>query len=185
MARTADSDEELVARIAAGDDGAMALLYRRHVDAVVAFLRRRVPEPEVAFDLAAETFAAVIGAAPSYAAEGPVIAWLLGIARNKLLESLRRSRVEDAARRRLGLDPVVLTEDDLRRVEERAAAGVAGLDRALAELPEPIRAALVARVVDEREYAAIAADLRCSEQVVRQRVSRGLSRLRAALGEAR
>jgi RNA polymerase sigma-70 factor (ECF subfamily) len=35
-----------------------------------------------------------------------------------------------------------------------------------------------ARVVDEREYAEIAAVMRCSELVVRKRVSRGLGRLR-------
>ena len=37
-----------------------------------------------------------------------------------------------------------------------------------------------ARVVDGDDYPQIAADLRCSEQVVRNRVSRGLARLRAA-----
>jgi DNA-directed RNA polymerase specialized sigma24 family protein len=35
--------------------------------------------------------------------------------------------------------------------------------------------------VQEEPYAAIAVELRCSEQVIRQRVSRGLSALRANL----
>jgi len=35
--------------------------------------------------------------------------------------------------------------------------------------------------VDEREYAQITAELECSEQLVRQRVHRGLARLRAGL----
>lgn len=39
------------------------------------------------------------------------------------------------------------------------------------------------RVLLDEPYAEMARDLRCSEQVVRQRVSRGLSTLRANLGE--
>jgi RNA polymerase sigma-70 factor (ECF subfamily) len=53
----------------------------------------------------------------------------------------------------------------------------------LAELPPDQREAIEARVINEREYADIAAQLRCSEQVIRKRVSRGLGSLRASLEE--
>ena len=145
-------------------------LYRTHLNPVVAFFRRRVPDAELAFDLAAETFAVVAARADTYDGSGEATAWLYGIARNKLRESLRRGRVEDEARRAIGLAPVALEDADLERVEERAAAGGPQLERALASLPEPIRAALLARVVDERDYDEIAAELECSEQLVRQRV---------------
>jgi RNA polymerase sigma factor (sigma-70 family) len=176
-------DQDLLSRIAAGDDEAFSAFYRAHLDAVVAFFRRRVPEPELAFDLAAETFAAVVIGAHSYAGEGPPIGWLFGIARNKLRASLRRGRVEDDARRRLRLDAVLLDDADLRRVEERALDGRAGLVASLEALPAATSAALLARVVDERSYGEIAAELGCSEQVVRQRVHRGLTALRAGLEE--
>ncbi len=45
------------------------------------------------------------------------------------------------------------------------------------------RDAVRARVVDERTYASIAAEMRCSELVIRKRVSRGLARLRKSLEE--
>jgi RNA polymerase sigma-70 factor (ECF subfamily) len=178
-------DRKLLKRIAAGDDRAFSVFYRRHLNAVVAFFRRRVPDGELAFDLAAETFAVVAARAGAYDGTGEPAAWLYGIARNKLRESLRRGRVEDEARRALGLPPVGLEDVDLERVEERAAAGGPELDRALASLPDPIRAALLARVVDERGYDEIAAELECSEQLVRQRVRRGLARLRAGMEEGR
>jgi len=177
-------DDELLRRVAAGDDDAFARFYRRHLDGVLAFLRRRVGQPELAFDLAAETFAAVILAAPDRRGDGEPAAWLYGIARNKLRESLRRGRVEGAARARLGLEPIDLDDADLRRVDERAEAGALPLETLLAELPEATRAALLARVVDEREYADIATELACSEQVVRQRVHRGLRTLRTKLEES-
>jgi RNA polymerase sigma factor (sigma-70 family) len=185
MGEASIDDRELLGRIAAGDDDAFGVFYRHHLDPVVAFFRRRVAQPELAFDLAAGTFAAVVVSAGSYEGAAPPAAWLYGIARNKLRESLRRGRVEHAARRRLGMEPIHLDDEDLERVEERAAVGSAALVRELAQLPEATRSALLARVVDERAYDEIAAELSCSEQVVRQRVHRGLARLRAGLREAR
>lgn len=175
------TDEELLTATGRGDDAAFAVFYRRHLDPVVAFLRRRVREPEQAFDLAAETFAVVALRPGDFRGEGAATAWLYGIARNVLRSSLRRGRIEDAARRWLGAEPVALTDADLAAVEDRAAAGGEALVTALAALPEPTRRALLARVVEEREYPDIAAELECSEQVVRQRVHRGLARVRAGL----
>ena len=48
-------------------------------------------------------------------------------------------------------------------------------------LPETERAAVRARVVDEREYQEIAGALESSESVIRQRASRGLARARSRL----
>ena len=53
------NDRKLLKRIASGDDVAFATFYRAHLNPVVAFFRRRVPDGELAFDLAAETFAVV------------------------------------------------------------------------------------------------------------------------------
>jgi RNA polymerase sigma-70 factor (ECF subfamily) len=74
-----------------------------------------------------------------------------------------------------------LTDADLERVEEQAR----DLDRVVGDLvgqlPDAQRAALKARVIDERDYTEIAADLGCSDLVVRQRVSRALKALRSNL----
>jgi RNA polymerase sigma factor (sigma-70 family) len=64
-----------------------------------------------------------------------------------------------------------------------ARDGDGDLERALAQLPAAEREAIEGRVVDERGYAELAAELRCSQAVVRQRVSRGLRRLRSAMEE--
>lgn len=185
MAIDEDDDGVLLRRLAMGDDRAFSVLYRRHLDAVVAYFIRRVRDPELAVDLAAETFAAVVVDARRWTGEGPAAAWLYGIARNKLRESLRRRRIDDSARRQLTLEPLVVEDADLVRVQERGVAGGSALDAALAQLAEPTRRALLARVVEERDYEDIAAELECSAQVVRQRVHRAISRLRARLEEVR
>ena len=92
--------------------------------------------------------------------------------------------MESAARERIGLDPLVLRAHHIELIETLIAAeGDAIVEAWLAELPADQAAALRARVLDEREYEDIAADLACSEAVVRQRVSRGLGRLRRRLSE--
>jgi DNA-directed RNA polymerase specialized sigma24 family protein len=115
---------------------------------------------------------------------GTAAPWLLGIARNKLADSVRRGVVEDGTRRRLGMRPVALCDSELERVEELASLGFGDVLELVEALPGGERDAVRARVVEERPYPAIAADLRCSEAVVRQRVSRGLRTLRSLL-EAR
>jgi RNA polymerase sigma factor (sigma-70 family) len=78
---------------------------------------------------------------------------------------------------------IAIDDEDLLAIEQRAAAGAVSVERLLEELPAEQRAAIRARVLDERDYAEIALELECSTQVVRQRVSRGLRTLRARIGE--
>ena len=178
------TDEELLSATVAGDADAFALFYRRHLPAVLRYCAGRGAGREVAADLTAEIFAAALAACGRYRpAQGPAAAWLFGIARNVVLMSWRRGRVEDRARRRLALEPLPITDDDLERVD--ALIGDAGPSAlALLEaLPSDQRSALEARILDERDYEEIARSLRCSQAVIRQRVSRGLRRLRTQMGE--
>jgi RNA polymerase sigma-70 factor (ECF subfamily) len=178
-------DAGLLAAAAAGEEAAFEVFYRRWLPVVLRFHLRRTRSREVALDLTAETFAAVVVGCRGFdVRRGSAAAWLFGIAEHKLNDSLRRTRVEDSARRRLRLEPVVFDDADLDRVEELAGAGGEPvLRKLLAELPAEQRQAVCARVLDERPYREIAADLRCSEAVVRQRVHRGLARLRERLKE--
>jgi len=174
------SDQELLAAALSTEPHAFTVFYERHVDVVLAFLRRRTSSPEVAADLMAETFAAALLAlhADTDPADLEVpVAWLLGIARNKLYESYRRGRVEAAARQRLHLEPLVLDDADLALVDELSETDIV---KQLSDvLPEDQLQALRLRVIDELDYDEIARDLQCSEAVVRKRVSRALHTLRA------
>jgi RNA polymerase sigma-70 factor (ECF subfamily) len=167
------SDRELLESIARCDGEAFTVFYRRHIPRVVAYLVRETSDRELAADLAAEVFAAaMVGARRYNATHDSALPWLLGIARNTLRKSRRRGRVEARARRRLGFEPIAFEEPDIDRTDEL-----------LASLPAAERDAVRARVVEDRSYASIAAEMRCSELVVRKRVSRGLARLRKELKE--
>ena len=176
-----DRDGELVARIGRGDAAAFERVYDRYLPLVLRWSLRETGNREVASDLAAETFAAALLASRRYRpSKGTVGVWLIGIARNKLRESRRAQRVEDSARRRIGLEPVVFTDEDFARVEELISLDDAAVE-VLETLPPALRDAVSLRVLGERSYEEIARELRCSESLVRQRVSRGLRTMRSAL----
>src|SRR3954470_17327749 len=165
-------DSDLLAATAKEPD-AFAAFYRRHVTAVLAYCRRRTGAPDLAFDLCAEVFAAALEARARYKpVHDSAAPWLYGIARHKLAESARRGQIEDRARRRAGMQPIEVTDEGLAVIDEAAL---------LQALPAHERDAVQARILDDRGYEEIAAALRCSEQVVRKRVSRGLARLRAQM----
>jgi len=178
------SDSALLSAIDARDGAAFGVFYRRHLSTVLAFLVRETRDPEAAADLAAEVFAAVLLSAGRYTEQSEsATGWVIGIARNKLLMSFRRGRVEARARHRLGFQAVALDDGDLDRIEEVAAGGSGKLVALVEHLPEDERFAVRSRVLDERPYGEIASELRCSELVVRKRVSRGLARMRDQLKE--
>lgn len=183
LTRTGDGD--LPRAAARGDDEAFAEFYRRWLPLVTGYHLRRTRSRELAFDLTAETFAAVIADLQRFDPDrGSPAGWLFEIAEHKLLDSRRRAKVESSARTRLAHEPIVLEDRDLERVEELASlADTRRLDRLLAQLPVAQRDAVRARVLDERSYSEIADEMACSEAVARQRVHRGLRRLRERLKE--
>lgn len=174
------SDAVLAAAARAGDADAFGELFRRHHGDVLRFLHRRCGDVEVAADLMAETFAAALASLPARRTdvEEPR-SWLLTIAHRKLIDSHRRAQVDDAARRALAMQPVTLDDVDLERLQ--ALVDAAPATALAAELPAEQRHAVRARVLEERSYEDIAAELRTSPMVVRKRVSRALSHLRTRL----
>jgi RNA polymerase sigma factor (sigma-70 family) len=173
-------EDPLQSRLASGAPEVFTALYRRYERPVLAFFLRRTRQADLAADLTAETFAAALAGRTSYRPDAPLDAWLFGIAQHKLIDSLRHRRVEDAARRGIGMEPVTLDDDDLDRIVAEAGQNV-DVEQILAALPADQRTAVRARILDERSYPDIAAELQCSEAVVRKRVSRGLARLRTQL----
>jgi RNA polymerase sigma-70 factor (ECF subfamily) len=168
------------------DPEAFAVFYDRYSEPVFAFLLTRTRRADLAADLTAETFASALSAAGRFRDDAPTAApWLFQIARNKFLDSLRRRRVEDSERLALAMRPIELDDQALAELEARIdlQAHEQWLADALAALPADQRAALLARVVDERSYEEIAAEVDTSPSVIRKRVSRGLTALRGRLPE--
>lgn len=178
-----DRTDAQLLHLTATDPEAFGRFYRRHVRWVLTVCARRCGDAELAADVTAETFATVLAQRDRFdPAPGSAGNWLFQIALHKLADAQRRGFAERRARDRLGIPAIALTDDDHARIDELASlAGGGDAAALLAGLPEDQRRAVEARVVDERGYDEIAAELELSPAAVRQRVSRGLTTLRARL----
>ena len=173
------TDDELLSA-ADRDPDAFAALYRRHAAVLLAWSVRRTGDRERAADLVAETFAAALEGCHRFdPARGTAAAWLFGIARHQAARLAERGAVERKARRRLGMSRPALDDAELERVLAGAPASAL-----LDDLPAEQRAAVYGRVVDELDYAEIAARDATTEAAARQRVSRGLASLRRRLSSS-
>jgi RNA polymerase sigma-70 factor (ECF subfamily) len=152
------------------------VFYARHLAGVETYFARRVGA-EAAPDLAAETFAAALVARRRFVpGRAPAAGWLYTIAARRLVDHNRRRRVRQRTLEALASE-IAIREQALMSSEVAAEVN-AGL---LRHLPPDQRWAIVAHVVEERDYREIAAESRASEPSVRQRVSRGLGALRRPL----
>jgi RNA polymerase sigma-70 factor (ECF subfamily) len=88
------SDLALVDAIAQGDKQALQVLYRRHHVKVYRFILRFLRDEGDAEDLVNEVFLDVWRQADRFERRSQVSTWLLAIARNKALSSLRRRSSE-------------------------------------------------------------------------------------------
>jgi RNA polymerase sigma factor (sigma-70 family) len=165
---------------ASSDPDAFRALYDRYADPIHGYFARRSGDADAAFDLTAETFAQAWLVRARFRDEvgGSAAPWLFGIARNVLLMSLRRGRLERRATERLGV------AERLGGPYEPASAApdeswADGADELLDALPPGQREAVRLRVVQELAYEQVAAALGTSPAAARVRVHRGLAALRA------
>lgn len=160
---------------------AFSRFYRANVPRPLVFFTRRTFDPQVAVDLAAETFAQAFASRRTFRGAGDeeASAWLFAIARRLLARYFEDGVVRRQLNRRLVGGVPVASETDLERIEELASLhDVRGVLREQLQALEPEqRQALWLRVVEEQPYAIVAQRLGISEQTARKRVSRGLRSL--------
>lgn len=172
-------DDGLIARVAAGDDGALRELFFRHAPWLAARLRMLLTAADVE-DVLQEAFIAVWRGAGGYRPQGTAGGWFWGIARRQAALHLRRRGPAEMALP--SLDEAALGE--VRDPTEAAAARM-DLEHAVAALGPPgapEREAWQLVCVDDRSVAEVAALTGVPEGTVKSRAHRARRRLRAALG---
>jgi RNA polymerase sigma-70 factor (ECF subfamily) len=158
-------------------------LFERHFAPVRAFLARRVG-PELAEDLAVETFALAFRRRESYdARRASALPWLFGIAINLLRHHRRTERRKLIAYARSGVDPQPASDPGFEAAESRLEAQAAGpvLALALAKLRPVERDVLLLYAWADLTYSEIADALRIPVGTVRSRLSRARKQLRELL----
>ncbi|HXG41649.1 MAG TPA: sigma-70 family RNA polymerase sigma factor [Dehalococcoidia bacterium] len=152
-------------------------LYRRHHRRVLAYIRRQVNDPELAQDLAADTFLqAFLGFHRLQRLEAG-LSWLLTISRRTVSAYLRHHR-------RLSLQPwgwpTAEVSDPCQGLEEEELA--AALHQAVRSLPARQREALLLRFVHGLPGPQVARVMGIQHGTARLLLHRAIGRLRADLG---
>ncbi len=179
----------LVARAAAGDEVALAELYRGEAGPVYRYALALCGNPDWAADATQEAFVALVAGAQGYdPARGSLGAWLAGIARHALAATWRRARTEE---------PLAVDGEDERDDDDgpawvegheatpetllvRAQTG-AEVWAALRRLPAAQREAVVLVDLQDRPYAEAARIVGIELNTLRTRLHRARLRLAALL----
>ncbi len=171
-------DRALLARIAGGDRVALEMLYRRHAPWLTARLQARCGDPEITDIAVQDTFLAAWKSARKYRGEGDVGAWLWGIAIRRLIDQLRKRRITP-------LDPAVIaraTNESASFEDQLFGDGTYGaLGDAMRDLPDDLRAVLVATAVDGLSTKDAARLLGVPQGTVKTRLMRARHALQEAL----
>jgi RNA polymerase sigma-70 factor (ECF subfamily) len=130
--------------VAAASGALLLSMYERALPQVYGYLCARTESPAVAEDLTSETFLAAADAVKRDAVPDLTVAWLITVARNKLVDHWRRQEREERRRFQLLEQPVESDADDdaderFQRVRVHAV---------LIELGAHHRAALTLRYLD-------------------------------------
>lgn len=169
------SDDQLMARVADGDDRAFEELVGRHQRVAWSVAHRYTGRQEDAADLVQDAFLAVLEGARRYHPQGHFRAWLLRILIHRAISHQRRrapTLIEDAA----ALPDPANSATDFERAEQRSRIRD-GLD----QLPDRQRMALILRFYEELSYREIARAMNTTEKTVERLLHRGRERLRRAL----
>lgn len=191
----ASSDAELAERLRQRDEDAFLRLYDQHRSSVFRFLMHMAGSVTVAEELTQEVFVVILDSICSGNVglfdpeKGTLEGYLLGIARNLARAEGRRGN------RLVPLDSIVETPEWSHLLEglcQRTQVGdvtlllekrseLRNLYRAILELPEHYREAVVLCSLQEKSYRDAAAILRCSEGTVASRMNRAKAILAAKL----
>jgi len=172
-------DDELICRVAAGDDTALRELFFRHAPWLSARLRSTLPVADVE-DVLQETFLAVWRGARSYEPRGIGAGWLWGIARRQAALWLRQSgRAGDLLTRLASAEPA--------EVEDLSDAVVWQVDlaaavEALGPPGGPDREVWRLLYEEDRSVSSVAALMGVPEGTIKSRAHRVRRLLQAALG---
>jgi RNA polymerase sigma-70 factor (ECF subfamily) len=173
-------DDELVARVAAGDDTALRELFGRHAPWLAVRLRVVLPAADVE-DVVQETFLAAWRGARGYRPQGACGGWLWGIARRQAALLLRRQGPADQAVTALPAD-LAAGPDPAETALARADLAVAVA--ALGPAGSPEREVWRLMYEQDRPVAEVAELLGVPPGTVKSRAHRVRRLLRAALRTA-
>jgi len=173
-------------RYCEGEVAAFRELYALAAPRLFAYVLCLVRDRELSAELVQQTFLKLHKARASYVSGADPVPWLYTIAHRTCLDELRRSRVRHAAtreRRELDEPPALIDGSSETAQPTYGERTIDSLLRALDQLPEKLRVAVVLTKVQGNSIAQAAAILGVTTATVKLRAHRGYVKLRELMRE--
>ena len=180
-------DEELLASIRAGDDGALGTLLARHSPAIYRFGVKMCRDPEDAKDVLQDTLLAAARGIREFRGASSLSTWLYTVARSFCIKKRRTSKfaptgtisLDDPAK---AFDPLATDKAPDEAAADREMSTL--LDRAIASLDPASREVLVLRDVEGLTAPEVAEVVGVSVDAVKSRLHRARAEVRSKLEES-
>jgi len=184
-----DPDAALMLRVKRGDTAAFTELVEKYKQPVMNLAYRTLHDATEAEDLAQNVFVQVFKSAGRYQSTAKFSTWLFTIARNLCLNEIRRRSRHPAE----SLDAPHPEQEDqpLQQFEDKKTFSppdsllqgelAQNIDRALADLPENQRSAILLCRQEDLSYEEIAEILGCSVSATKSLIHRGRETLKERL----
>ncbi|HEY7825013.1 MAG TPA: sigma-70 family RNA polymerase sigma factor [Acidimicrobiia bacterium] len=166
---TAAQDARLLARVLDGDHDAFNQIMRNHEDRVFSVCLRIMGSRDLALDAVQETFLTAFRKADQFKGKSALGTWIYRIAVNTCYDQLRKQKRGAADPIPEHLDPADHSAEDAMD----SAALRPELQRALAELPEDFRSAVVLADIEGLGLNQVAEIVGVPVGTVKSRVFRG------------
>ena len=172
-----------------GDQNAFRILFKEYEKRIINFCYRFCGDLELAEELAQEAFLRVYKAAPKYRVDAKFSTWIFRITTNVCLNEMRKARYHsktvsldiptniDGVKNLMEIEDHSQHPQDLIESKERDHL----VQKAIMNLPEKQRAALLLRIHHGFSYQEIGKQIRISESGVKTLIHRGRQRLKQAL----
>lgn len=176
--REQKSDKELAEEIRSGNESAFQEVFEHHWKTLYAFVYRLTSDEDQTKDILQNTFLELWKRREVLLAADSLLPLLSKIARNEVISLFRKDKVRLA-----GDEILLLNLQQIEAADDRLIATELQeeIDKELVKMPENMRRCFHLSKYENLSVKEIAAELRLSEQTVKNNISVALKRLRHSL----
>ncbi|TFC96257.1 sigma-70 family RNA polymerase sigma factor [Cryobacterium breve] len=179
-----DSQEELLGRVAQGDEAAFGELYDQIAPRVLGLVRRLLVDPAQSEEVTQEIFLEIWQTATRYEAQrGGASTWILTMAHRRAVDRIRSSQASRDRDVKIGIRDLAVAYDE---VSETVAVRIEHerVEKAMSRLTELQRQAISLAYYGGLSQSEVAERLQIPLGTVKTRLRDGLIRLRDEMGVA-